>query len=685
LTRYIWVTNVRPEVLLRAALFGVFVASLLIVGALAALGSVPTRATTLEATPVLSQSAYLRSTSAVPIHPLDTYVLSAAGIDPTVVSLTWNESTDFDFENYSLAYAYSYSGPFYTLGVLTSSTENYDWVYGLSPGDTWYWQVTEYNCFILCGAGGTSNVLETTQPAVASLGYTNPTSTSAQLTWNNHAQYGGNLSFGSYQVMESISGGAYSAATSITSASTHSYTVNGLSTGTGYSFYINTTDVASGFGSTDDYSTDSNTITFGTAVALSASATAHPSSVDVTQRVSFSCAAAGGESPYTYTWAFGDGGTGSGATTSHTYTTAGNYTATCTITDSDSTTAASGVSMTVTPLPTVVASVNYADASPGYSLTFTATPGGGSGSYVSYSWAFGDGATSSGSSVSHAYTRVGEFNATVTVTDSNGGTAVGTAVIFIQNLTITAGVSKTAIVPGASITFSASATGGAGSPYTFSWAFGDGTTGAGASVTHAYTTAGNFTPRVTVTDAVGSTNSTALAVIEVFSPLTVLIGLSSSRPTPGSAVTLTADVGGGTGTHTCKWEFGDSNAATGCSVAHSWATTGTYTVNLTVSDPAAGNVSSTTTVTVISPSSTSSLAALGPSVGGFPILLLVLIIVVIAAVAVLLTRRRKPASPSTVICPKCGATNGAGAVFCQKCAAPLTGKPSATEPPAGST
>ncbi len=666
-------------------LFGVLVVCLLIFGAFATVGTNPARPELRSASPVLSSAGPSRSSAEAPSHPLTTYIVSAAGIDPTVVSLTWNESTAFDFENYSLAYSTSYSGPFSVLAVITSADLNFEWVYGLSPGSTWYWQVTEYNCLIICGAGGTSNVLQTTQPAVASLSYTTPTSTSVQLTWDNNAQYGGNLSFGSYQVLESISGGAYSAATSITTASTHSYTVNGLSTDTGYSFYINTTDTASAFGTTYDYSTDSNPITFGTHVALSASATAHPSSVDVTQRVSFSCAAAGGASPYTYAWAFGDGSTGSAATTSHTYTTPGNYTATCTITDTDSTTAASGVSVSVSPLPTVAASVNHPDASPGYSLTFTASPSGGSGSFVSYSWAFGDGATSSGSSVSHAYSRVGEFNATVTVTDSNGGTATGTALIDIANLTITAGVSKTAVVPGGTVTFSASATGGAGSPYMFSWTFGDGETGSGASVTHAYTSAGNYTPHVTVTDAVGATNTTALAEIEVFSPLTVQISLSSSSPTPGTAVTLTANVGGGTGTHTCKWEFGDSNSASGCSVAHSWATTGTYTVNLTVSDPAAGNVSSTTTVTVVSPSTSSPLAVLGPSVGGLPILLLVLIIIVIVALAVLLTRRRKPAPPAVVTCPKCGASNSAGAAFCQRCAAPLTGKPPSTEPPAGAS
>jgi len=470
------------------------------------------------------------TTPSAPAHPLASFSLTAPGTDPTVASFLWTESTSFDFNNYTLAYSASSSGPWTTLAVLYPASDDYEWVYGFYPGETLYWQVTEYNCFIVCGSGGQSNVLETIQPAAAILNVAYPTSTSASLTWNNNAEYGGNLSFASYQVMESINGGAYSTAASITSASTLSYTINGLSPADGYSVYINTTDLASFESTTYDYSSDSNITSFDTNVSLSASATAHSTSVDVGQQVSFSCAAAGGKSPYSYAWTFGDSTTGSGETTSHTYTALGDYTATCTVTDADSSMAAGAVSISVSPLPQVTASANHKSASPGYSITFTAVATSGSGSYVGYSWAFGDGTTSSGSSVTHAYFRSGEYNATVTVTDSNGGTAIGVATVSIENLTITAAVSKTAGAPGVTFDFTASATGGAGGPYSFSWAFGDGATGTGASASHAYTTAGNFTPRVIVTDAVGSTNSTALATIEVFHPLTATISVTSSTP-----------------------------------------------------------------------------------------------------------------------------------------------------------
>jgi PKD repeat protein len=613
------------------------------------------------------------------VRPQTGISLVQEGIDPTVVSFGWTKSTDSFFNNYSFAYSAGSSGPWTTLSVINSANLNFEWVYGVSPGDTYYWQLTEYDCFFGCSSTS-SNVLETTQPAFASLSYTNPTSTSVKLTWDNNAAYGGNLSFSSYQVMESVAGGAYSSTATITSFATYTYTINGLSSGSGYSFYINTTDTASSFGTTYLYWSPSNPITFGTTVALSASATAQPSTSDVGQKVSVSCAAAGGSAPYTYAWTFGDGSTGSGQTASHTYTSPGDYTATCTVTDSASTKAAGATSIAISPDPQVSATANHVAASPGFSITFTADASAGSGSFTSYAWSFGDGGSSSGSSVSHAYTRAGSFNATVTVTDSNGEQASGRVGLSIANLSITAGATKTVIAPGAAVDFTASATGGGGAPYTFSWNFGDGMTGSGTSVDHTYTTTGNFTPRVTVTDGLGSTNSTALATVQVLSPLVAQITLSSSNPTPGQSVTLTAKVTGGSGQATCQWNFGDSNSGTGCTVAHSWATSGSFNVTLTVADPEAGNTTSHATVSVTAAASGGS--TLGSSVGGISdtlLLAVILVIVVVAVAALLLARGRgKPTKSTggsnTRLCPKCGTPLGAGAAFCQKCGQPVAPK-----------
>jgi PKD domain len=61
------------------------------------------------------------------------------------------------------------------------------------------------------------------------------------------------------------------------------------------------------------------------------------------------------------------------------------------------------------------------------------------------------------------------------------------------------------------ITFTATATGGT-LPYSFSWVFGDGTTGSGATVSHSYKTTGTFRVTQTVSDSVAATASSTLSV-----------------------------------------------------------------------------------------------------------------------------------------------------------------------------
>src|SRR5437016_8628233 len=54
---------------------------------------------------------------------------------------------------------------------------------------------------------------------------------------------------------------------------------------------------------------------------------------------------------------------------------------------------------------------------PASSITFTANTEGGSPPY-SYNWYFGDGSTGSGAVIDHTYSSAGQYNVSLTVTDS---------------------------------------------------------------------------------------------------------------------------------------------------------------------------------------------------------------------------------------------------------------------------
>src|SRR5439155_1239301 len=153
---------------------------------------------------------------------------------------------------------------------------------------------------------------------------------------------------------------------------------------------------------------------------------------------------------------------------------------------------------------TFSATFTHSPGSPttGQAVTFTATVSGGTAPY-SYGWSFGDGTNGMGSSVSYTYQSPGNYSVIFTVTDSKGQTAGSTQTITVsQPLSLTASFtfSPSSPMTGQTVTFTASASGGT-SPYSFNWNFGDGTSGTGSVVNHAYSTVGTFTVTSTVKDA----------------------------------------------------------------------------------------------------------------------------------------------------------------------------------------
>src|SRR5207302_11212125 len=136
-------------------------------------------------------------------------------------------------------------------------------------------------------------------------------------------------------------------------------------------------------------------------------------------------------------------------------------------------------------------------------VTFSAITIGGTAPY-SVSWNFGDGASSTGTSVAHTFASAQSFTVKETATDSSTPTQTATSsqpvtVVPTLPLSATLQVSSSSPQVGQTVTFTTSAIGGT-SPYTYTIAFGDGANGTGSITTHAYSVAGSYTAKVTVTD-----------------------------------------------------------------------------------------------------------------------------------------------------------------------------------------
>ncbi len=520
------------------------------------------------------------------------------GIDAVGVSLYWAQSGDAFFVNYTLEWSYTSSnGPWVYLWTYTAKTDTSDLYTGLYPGETSWWQIIDYDSF----GHQVSNQLQTTQPAAATLSYTMPTSTSVQFTWNNNAQYGGLLSFASYQLMESINGGAYSSVATITSESTMTYTINGLSTGTSYSFYLNTFDQLTGGGYS--FSSASNVVSLGTAYPLSASATARPTAADAGQSVSFTCTAAGGSSPYTYAWTFGDGAAGVGQTVSHAYSAAGSMTVACTVTDHASSTASGTTSVLISSDPTVTASSSHISVDVGQPVTFTASASGGSGGYT-YAWAGLPTGCSNSAAATLACTPTasGSTTVSVTVVDSNGYNVAAFLALTVYKLPSAAPTANPSSVDvGRSTTLSANSNGGSGG-LTYSWAGLPTGCSSSNSATLSCTpsAAGAATISVSITDSNGGSGTGSLS-FTVYADPTVTLSASPSSVLLGQGLTITATVQGGSGNPTYEW----SGLPTGCTAGSSSpnvtcvpTATGGFDVKLTVTDGNGVSAASTTHVDV---------------------------------------------------------------------------------------
>jgi PKD repeat protein len=126
-----------------------------------------------------------------------------------------------------------------------------------------------------------------------------------------------------------------------------------------------------------------------------------------------------------------------------------------------------------------------------------------------------------------------------------------------------------------------------GSVDVFSWDFGDGSSDAAVNPAHSYAAAGDYIIALIITDDDGATadSSQSLTVVSA--------GNNNNPPTASfssSCVDLICNFDAGASTDSdgsvvsYDWNYGNGVTGTGQTSAHNFATAGTYTINLTVTD-----------------------------------------------------------------------------------------------------
>ncbi len=178
------------------------------------------------------------------------------------------------------------------------------------------------------------------------------------------------------------------------------------------------------------------------------------------------------------------------------------------------------------PALSVTAGANPNPTYPPANVTFWTSLWGGYISPVTYAWTFGDGTTGTGQGPYHVYTSSGTFTVNVTATDSsnpvqkptytfkmvvNNPCGGSSACISPPSQTVYYGICASPIA-----SFKALPATTDGGPFTYSWNFGDGTTGGNYQIiSHTYPyVQTTYTVTLTITDGAG-VKSTATATVTV--------------------------------------------------------------------------------------------------------------------------------------------------------------------------
>lgn len=144
--------------------------------------------------------------------------------------------------------------------------------------------------------------------------------------------------------------------------------------------------------------------------------------------------------------------------------------------------------------------------------------------------------------------------------------------------------------------------------FDFRWDFGDGSSGAGVTPFHTYTTPGEYIARLTVTDRAGQ-KDTAVQLITVtgFGDDNLPPSAAFAATPSGGAAPLTVSFDGRLATDVdgfitrYQWDFGDGTTGFGLTASHVYVVPGEYQVTLTVTDDDGATGLTSTVIPVTDP------------------------------------------------------------------------------------
>ena len=303
-----------------------------------------------------------------------------------------------------------------------------------------------------------------------------------------------------------------------------------------------------------------------------------------------------------YLWDLGNGNTSTLEEPSASYVSAQAYTVSLTVQYNDGSETVTKTDLfEIFPRPTVSFTTDASGGCAPLTVNFTdesSAPAGSS--IVTRLWEFEGGGSATGVTETVTFSSPGSYDVTLYVETDNGCSASFTmpdAVVIDNGVvpTFTPGSPQITCADELSVDFANTTAGTQGGGYAFMWDFGDGNTSTQAAPSHTYTSPGNYSVSLTLQEiasgCVGTTETkTNLVQLVDFEP-----GFSAT-PTTGCnplSVQFTDTSSIQLDRQTVLWSFGDGSpirSGTGNGAirtpTHTYTQPGTYTVVMTIDDPA---------------------------------------------------------------------------------------------------
>ncbi|MBT3221816.1 MAG: PKD domain-containing protein, partial [Proteobacteria bacterium] len=296
---------------------------------------------------------------------------------------------------------------------------------------------------------------------------------------------------------------------------------------------------------------------------------------------------AGAADSHVMLWDLGDGTTSGLPDFSHTYMDSGDYDVSLTVIDDDGGIGNSTFIIAVANTnPTINSSSAPSAGNEGQQLSFSASASDVAADTVSYLWDFGDGNTANSANIDYTYPQDGDYTATLTVSDEDGGQTIETFDVDIANVAPT--IDSTSVPSSADegelLSFSVTTTEPAAGdiPLTIHWDFGNGDEGVGSSVSYTYPDDGSFTVVLTVSDDDATVQETFPLQVDNLSPILQTTDIPANC-NEGDSLTFYAQAQD-IDALTYEWDFGNGDCDWGSTVPYTYLDNGTFTVELNISD-----------------------------------------------------------------------------------------------------